>query len=57
MSRRDTAVFVGRGAELALLQSLFVDDPPLSVVLLHGPGGIGKSALMREVERLSVLTV
>jgi hypothetical protein len=51
MSRRDTAVFVGRAAELALLQGLFVDDPPLSVVFLHGPGGIGKSALMREVER------
>jgi hypothetical protein len=51
MSRRDTAVFVGRATELALLQGLFVDDPPLSVVLLHGPGGIGKSALLREVER------
>ena len=51
MSRRDEAVFVGREAELEFIDRLFVDDPPVSVVLLHGPGGIGKSALLREVER------
>jgi hypothetical protein len=55
MSRRDGAVFVGREAELAFVERLFVDDPPLSVVLLHGPGGIGKSGLLREVERRGAL--
>lgn len=42
---------VGRDAELALLDRLFVDEPGASVVLLHGPGGIGKSTLLREVGR------
>ena len=55
MSRRDGAVFVGREAELAFVEQLFVDDPPKSVVLLHGPGGIGKSGLLREVERRGAL--
>ncbi|HWM86298.1 MAG TPA: hypothetical protein VNO33_10685, partial [Kofleriaceae bacterium] len=27
----------------------FVDDPPANVVLVHGPGGIGKSTLLRRV--------
>src|SRR3954465_11392982 len=43
--------FVGRTAELAFFDSLLVDDPPASVVLVHGPGGIGKSTLLREVGR------
>jgi hypothetical protein len=42
---------VGRRAELAAFEELFVDDPPASVVLVHGPGGIGKSTLLREVAR------
>ncbi len=37
--------------ELAFFDSLFVDDPPAQVVLVHGPGGIGKSTLLREVAR------
>jgi hypothetical protein len=51
LSRRDGTRFVGRAAELALIDGLLVDDPPASVVLVHGPGGIGKSALLREVAR------
>jgi hypothetical protein len=42
---------VGRGPELEFFDSLLVDDPPASVVLVHGPGGIGKSTLLREVGR------
>jgi hypothetical protein len=49
---RDVERFVGRTAELAVFDRLFVDDPPASVVHVHGPGGIGKSALLRQVERL-----
>lgn len=51
MSRLDQAAFVGRGAELEAIAELFTDDPPASVVLVHGPGGIGKSALLRQVAR------
>ena len=49
MARRDRAAFVGRAGELEAIAELFVDDPPASVVLVHGPGGIGKSALLRQV--------
>lgn len=49
MMLRDQAAFVGRRAELDAVAELFVDDPPASVVLVHGPGGIGKSALLRQV--------
>ncbi|WP_272475454.1 ATP-binding protein [Baekduia alba] len=45
---------MGRTAELAVFEGLFVDDPPVSVVHVHGPGGIGKSALLRQVGRLGV---
>jgi hypothetical protein len=49
---RDVERFVGRAAELAVFEGLFVDDPPASVVHVHGAGGIGKSALLRQVERI-----
>jgi hypothetical protein len=48
---RDHARFVGRQRELRLFDELFVDDPPANVVLVHGPAGIGKSTLLREVVR------
>lgn len=45
---RDTA-FVGRQAELALLRDALAGRPgAASVVYVHGPGGIGKSTLMRQ---------
>ena len=51
MTRRDEAAFVGRRPELGFLDSLFVEDPPANVVLVHGPGGIGKSTLLRRVRQ------
>ena len=49
MTRRDEAAFVGRRPEIGFLDALFVDDPPANVVLVHGPGGIGKSSLLRRM--------
>jgi hypothetical protein len=48
----DRLRFTGRGAEIAFLDKcLDSDDPPASVVHISGPGGIGKSALLREAKR------
>ncbi len=47
----DAARFVGRADELQRLEALLVDVPERNVVLLHGPGGIGKSTLLRELVR------
>lgn len=51
LADRDAARFVGRSRELGRLESLLDPDPAASIVLLHGPGGVGKSALMREFAR------
>ena len=51
IARRDRAAFVGRAAELRVVDALFRDDHGASVLLVHGPAGIGKSALLREVQR------
>jgi AAA ATPase domain len=48
---RDEQHFVGREPELEFFESLLVDEPSHQVVLVHGPGGIGKSTLLREVAR------
>src|SRR4051812_9293556 len=48
---RDEQHFVGRGPQLEVFDSLMADEPPHPVVLVHGPGGIGKSTLLREVAR------
>jgi hypothetical protein len=51
---RDRDRFVGRVAELGLLERLLDDDDPASVALVYGPGGIGKSTLVREFARRAV---
>jgi hypothetical protein len=49
---RDRARFTGRVAEITFLdRCLDSSDPPASVVHIFGPGGIGKSTLLREVAR------
>ena len=48
---RDAQRFIGRRSELAQLEELFGIDSPLRVVHLHGPAGIGKSTLLRELSR------
>jgi DNA-binding SARP family transcriptional activator len=45
--------FVGRSDELALFaRALRAEEPPFTVLHVHGPGGVGKSTLLHEFERL-----
>jgi hypothetical protein len=49
---RDRSRFTGRHSEITFLdQCLDSADPPASVVHVCGPGGIGKSTLLREAAR------
>jgi hypothetical protein len=49
---RDRSRFAGRQTEIAFLRKCLEDeDPPASVVHICGPGGIGKSTLLREAAR------
>jgi hypothetical protein len=44
--------FVGRDAELALFRAaLRAVEAPFAVLHVHGPGGIGKTTLLRELDR------
>lgn len=46
--------FVGRESERTLFtDALDAEALPFHVLLLHGPGGVGKTALLREFERIA----
>jgi hypothetical protein len=46
--------FVGRAAELALFTSALADpEPPFALLYVHGPGGVGKTVLLGELDRLA----
>lgn len=46
--------FVGREAELELFRSaLLAAEPPFAVLHIYGPGGVGKSTLLREYASLA----
>jgi len=46
--------FVGRQPELELFRtSLLAETPPFAVLHLHGPGGVGKTSLLREYARIA----
>jgi hypothetical protein len=51
LARADADRFVGRAAEVATLEDLLSEEPQRRIVWLHGPGGIGKSTLLRELAR------
>src|SRR5579884_1750360 len=51
LAKRDEERFFGREAELSYLDRCLTSHPPACVVFVHGPGGIGKSTLLREFER------
>ncbi|MDX1520655.1 MAG: AAA family ATPase [Anaerolineae bacterium] len=47
--------FVGREAELKLFRSaLLAAEPSFAVLHIYGPGGVGKSTLLREYARLAI---
>jgi hypothetical protein len=52
LARLEETRFAGREIELRAFDDLFVPEPPVSVVHLHGPGGIGKSTLLRAIIRV-----
>lgn len=51
LTQRDQERFVGRAAELRTLGRFLDGAEGPSVVFVHGPGGVGKSALARELCR------
>jgi AAA ATPase domain len=54
LAERRRRLFVGRSAELELMRTaLDAAEPTLSVLFIHGPGGIGKSRLLDRFAQLA----
>ena len=51
LAATDAQRFFGRADELRALGALLEAEPERRIVFLHGPGGIGKSTLLRELGR------
>lgn len=49
----DAARFVGRDPEMATVADLLDADTPSRILFVHGPGGIGKSTLLRAAAALA----
>jgi hypothetical protein len=50
LGRAGERSFVGRGTERELVAAaLTADEPTFAVLFLHGPGGVGKTALLRRM--------
>ena len=47
----DARHFVGREAEFGAVAELLDTQTPSRILFVHGPGGIGKSALLRAASR------
>ncbi len=50
LAARRRSQFVGRSREFTVLTAAIADDDNGAVIFLHGPGGIGKSTLLRQYE-------
>lgn len=53
MAAADAERFTGRSAELTVIAGLLDDRTPSRVLYVHGPGGIGKSSVLRAAARLA----
>lgn len=53
---RRHAQFVGREAELSLVQTLLAPEAAVAVLWVHGPGGVGKTSLLREIAHVCAAT-
>lgn len=54
LSQRSTACFVGREDELRTFARTLTQNPPaVSAFLVHGPGGVGKTALLAQMQALA----
>lgn len=51
LAEQDRRRFVGRGDELTRLEHMLDDPDGPALALVHGPGGMGKSTLLRELAR------
>jgi AAA ATPase domain len=51
IEEEDERRFVGRSQELELVADVLAGRSPAHILVVHGPGGIGKSTLLRQIRR------